>query len=74
LKEPYDCVVIHGHSLLNAAESVEVTRRCEAVLVCAKYRETVVPLLKSAAERAGAMEIPFAGVVYVGSTEHEALC
>ena len=74
LKEPYDCVVIHGHALLNAAESVEVTRRCEAVLVCAKYRETAVPLLKSAAERAGAMEIPFACVVYVGSTEQEALC
>ncbi len=74
LKEPYDCVVIHGHALLNAAETVEVTRRCEAVLVCAKYRETVVPLLKSAAERTGAMEIPFAGVVYVGSTEQEALC
>lgn len=74
LKEPYDCVVIHGHSLLNAAETVEVVRRCEAVLVCAKYRETVVPLLKSAAERTGAMEIPFAGVVYVGSTEQEALC
>ncbi len=74
LKEPYDCVVLHGHSLLNAAETVEVARRCEAVLVCAKYRETVVPLLKSAAERTGAMEVPFAGVVYVGSTEQEALC
>jgi Mrp family chromosome partitioning ATPase len=74
LKAPYDVVVLHGHALLTAAESVEVARRCEAVLVCARYRETRTPLLKKATERVAAMEIPYAGVVYVGATEHEALC
>ncbi|MDY3553836.1 hypothetical protein R5W24_002950 [Gemmata sp. JC717] len=74
LREPYDCVVIHGHALLTVAESVEVARRCEAVLLCARYRETAAPLLKRAAERVATMEIPFSGVVYVGATEQEALC
>lgn len=74
LKEPYDCVVIHGHALLTAAESVEVARRCEVVLVCARYRESTMPLLKRAAERVATMEIPFSGVVYVGATEQESLC
>lgn len=74
LKEPYDCVVIHGHALLTVAESVEVARRCEVVLVCAKYRETATPLLKRAAERVATMEIPYSGVVYVGATDGEALC
>lgn len=74
LKEPYDCVVIHGHALLTVAESVEVARRCEVVLVCARYRETATPLLKRAAERVSTMEVPFTGVVYVGATEQEALC
>lgn len=74
LKEPYDCVVIHGHALLTVAESVEVARRCEVVLLCAKYRETAAPLLKRAAERVATMEIPYSGVVYVGATDQEALC
>ena len=74
LKGPYDCVVLHGHALLTAAESVEVARRSEVVLVCAHYRETTMPLLKRAAERIAAMEIPYSGVVYVGSTDQEALC
>jgi len=74
LKEPYDCVVLHGHALLTVAESVEVARRCEVVLVCARYRETAMPLLKSATERVATMEIPYTGVVYVGATEKEALC
>ncbi|MBA4067851.1 MAG: hypothetical protein C0501_29955 [Isosphaera sp.] len=74
LKGPYDCVVVHGHALLTAAEAVEVARRCEVVLVCARYRETTTPLLKKAAERVAAMEIPYSGVVYVGATETEALC
>ena len=56
------------------AESVEVARRCEVVLVCARYRETKLPLLRKATERVAAMEIPYSGVVYVGATEHEALC
>jgi len=73
-RAPYDCVVIHGHALLTAAESVEVARRCEVVLVCALYRETTSPLLKRAAERVATMEIPYSGVVYVGSTGQEALC
>jgi Mrp family chromosome partitioning ATPase len=74
LKEPYDCVVLNAHSLLTAAESVEVARRCEVVLVCALYRETTTPLLKKATDRAAALEIPYSGVVYVGATEQEALC
>jgi Mrp family chromosome partitioning ATPase/capsular polysaccharide biosynthesis protein len=74
MKEPYDCVVIHGHALLTVAESVEVARRCEVVLVCARYRETAMPLLKSATERVATMEIPYTGIVYVGATESEALC
>lgn len=74
LKEPYDCVILHGHALLTVAESVEVARRCEVVLVCARYRETKVPLLHKATDRLAAMEIPYSGVVYVGATEHEALC
>jgi Mrp family chromosome partitioning ATPase len=74
LKEPYDCVVLHATSLLTVAESVEVARRCEVVLVCAQFRETKMPLLRRATDRVAAMEIPYSGVVYVGSTEHEALC
>lgn len=74
LKEPYDVVVLNGHAILTAAESVEVARRCEVVLVCAMYRETTTPLLKRAVERVGALEIPYSGVVYVGATEQEALC
>ncbi len=74
LKGPYDCVVLHGHALLTAAEAVEVARRCEVVLVCACYRETTTPLLKRAAERVATMEIPHSGIVYIGATEREALC
>ncbi|MDB5308780.1 MAG: ptk [Gemmataceae bacterium] len=74
LKEPYDCVILHGHALLTAAESVEVARRCEVVLVCARYRETKVPLLRKATDRVAAMEIPYSGVVYIGASEQEALC
>jgi Mrp family chromosome partitioning ATPase len=74
LKEPYDCVVLHGHALLTAADSVEVARRCEVVLVCALYRETNLPLLRKATDRVATMEIPYSGVVYVGSTEQESLC
>ena len=74
LKEPYDCVVIHGHALLTVAESVEVARRCEVVLMCAKYRETVTPLLKRAADRVATMEIPYSGIVYIGATDQESLC
>ncbi|MCI0704653.1 MAG: AAA family ATPase [Planctomycetia bacterium] len=74
MKEPYDCVVLHGHALLTVAESVEVARRCEVVLVCARYRETATPMLKRAADRVTAMEIPYSGIVYVGASEQEALC
>jgi polysaccharide biosynthesis transport protein len=74
LKGPYDCVILHGHALLTAAESVEVARRCEVVLVCATYRQTTTPLLRRASERVAAMEIPYSGVVYIGSTEQESLC
>jgi Mrp family chromosome partitioning ATPase len=74
LRGPYDCVVLHGHPLLTAAESVEVARRCEVVLVCALYRTTTTPLLKRAAERVVTMEIPYSGIVYVGATQEEGLC
>ena len=74
LKEPFDCVVLHGHALLTVAESVEVARRSEVVLLCALYRDTRVPLLKKASERVGSMEIPYSGVVYLGATPNEALC
>lgn len=74
LKEPFDCVILHGHALLTVAESVAVARRCEVVLVCARYRETKLPLLQKATDRVAVMEIPYSGVVYVGATESEALC
>ncbi|MBX9578708.1 MAG: hypothetical protein K2X87_00225 [Gemmataceae bacterium] len=74
LKEPYDCVVVNTHAILAAADAVEVSRRCEAVLVCAQYRETTVPLLRRATDRVAAMEVPYGGVVYVGATDKEALC
>jgi polysaccharide biosynthesis transport protein len=74
LKEPFDCVVLHSHALLTAAETVEVARRCQAVLVCTMYRETRVPLAKRAAERVAMLEVPHAGVVYLGATRQEALC
>jgi Mrp family chromosome partitioning ATPase len=74
LKGPYDCVVVHGHPLLKAAESLEVACRCEVVLVCALYRETTLPMLQRAAERVRVMEIPYSGVVYLGATDEEALC
>ncbi len=74
LKEPFDCVVLHGHALLTVAESVEVARRSEVVLLCAQYRETRTPLVKKAVERIATMEIPFSGIVYVGATPGEAVC
>ena len=74
LKEPFDCVVIHAHSLLTAAETVEVARRCEVVLLCTLYRDTRTPLLKRATERVATMEIPYSGIVYLGATPQEALC
>lgn len=74
LKEPFDCVVLHGHALLTVAESVEVARRSEVVLLCALYRDTRCPMLKRAADRVAGMEIPFAGIVYLGATPNEALC
>lgn len=74
LKEPFDCVVLHADALLTVAESVEVARRSEVLLLCALYRTTRTPLLKKATERASAMEIPYTGVVYVGATANEALC
>ncbi len=74
LKEPFDCIVLHGHALLTAAESVEVARRSEVVLLCAQYRESRVPLIKRAAERIATMEVPYSGIVYVGASTQEALC
>ena len=74
LKEPFDCVILHGHSLLTAAEAVEVSRRCDVVLLCTLNRETRLPMVKKASERIATMEIPFSGIVYLGATPQEALC
>jgi Mrp family chromosome partitioning ATPase len=74
LKEPFDCVVLHANALLTAAESVEIARRCEVVLLCTLHRNTRTPYLKRAAERVAAMEVPYSGIVYLGATEQEALC
>jgi Mrp family chromosome partitioning ATPase/capsular polysaccharide biosynthesis protein len=74
LKEPFDVVVLHGHALLTVAESVEIARRSEVVLLCSLYRETRLPLLKRAADRVATMEVPYSGVVYLGATANEALC
>jgi len=73
LSEPFDCVVVHGHALLTAADTAEVARRCDVVLVCTLYRETRLPLVKRALDRLAAMEVPHAGVVYLGASTNEAL-
>jgi Mrp family chromosome partitioning ATPase len=74
LKQPFDCVVLHSHSLLTVAETVEIVRRSEAVLLCTLYRDSRVPLLSKAADRLAAMEVPYTGLVYLGATPAEALC
>jgi Mrp family chromosome partitioning ATPase len=74
LSQPFDCVVLHGHPLLAAAEAVEVARRADAVLLCGTFRDTRLPLLKRAVDRLAVMEVPHAGIVYLGATTHEALC
>ncbi len=74
LSEPFDCVVVHGHALLTAADTAEVSRRCDVVLICTLYRETRLPLVKRAIDRLAAMEVPHTGVVYLGASENEALC
>jgi hypothetical protein len=42
--------------------------------LCTQYRETRLPLLTRATDRLATLEVPLAGVVYVGATSHEALC
>ncbi len=74
IREPFDCVILLTHPLLTAAESLEVVRRSEVVLLCSKYRESTLPLLKRAADRVATTEVPYSGVVYLGSTSQEALC
>lgn len=74
LRAPFDCVILHGHALLTVAESIEIARRSEVVLLCTLYRETRLPLLRRAADRLAAMEVPYSGVVYLGATPNEALC
>lgn len=74
LAEPFDVVVLHAPGLLASAEAVELVRRADAVLVCALYRATRVPWVRSAADRIAAMEVPQAGLVYLGATPQEALC
>jgi succinoglycan biosynthesis transport protein ExoP len=74
VRHDFDCVVLHGHGLLSVAESIETVRRADAVLLCALYRETRMPLLKRAIDRLTALDVPATGVLYVGATRHEALC
>lgn len=74
LREPFECVVIHSNSLLTNAETLEVARRCEVVLLTTQYRETRLPHVGRATERLASMEIPHCGMVYLGATAEEALC
>ncbi|MCS7270206.1 MAG: hypothetical protein NZ703_03905 [Gemmataceae bacterium] len=74
LKASYDCVIIHNHALLDAAEAIEVGRRCDVLLVCCQYRSTTLPLLQRTAERIQTMEAPYSGIVYVGAHPAESLC
>lgn len=73
-KKNYDCIILHNHALLAAAEALEVGRRCDVLLVCCQYRETTIPLLKRVAERILHLEAPYSGIVYVGATPAESLC
>ncbi|MBA2226033.1 polysaccharide biosynthesis tyrosine autokinase [Thermogemmata fonticola] len=73
-KGSFDCVIVHNHALLAAAEALEVGRRCDVLLVCCQYRETTVPLLKRVAERILQLEAPSSGIVYVGASPAESLC
>jgi Mrp family chromosome partitioning ATPase/uncharacterized protein involved in exopolysaccharide biosynthesis len=73
-KRNYDCVILHNHALLAAAEALEVGRRCDVLLVCCQYRETTIPLLKRVAERILHLEAPYSGIVYVGASPAESLC
>ncbi len=74
LRAEVDCLILHGHALLTAADTVEIARRCDVVLLCAQYRETRLPLMKRAADRVAAMAGPQSGVVYLGASRQEALC
>lgn len=74
LRENFDCLILHGHSLLTVADSIEIVRRSDAVLLCTLYRETRMPLLKRAIERVTTMEVPHTGIVYLGASSNEALC
>jgi succinoglycan biosynthesis transport protein ExoP len=74
LAQPFDCLVVHAHSLLTAAESVEVARRADAVLLCTQYRDSRMPLVTRAAERLATMGAAKTGLVYVGATPQESLC
>ncbi|MGL6075773.1 MAG: hypothetical protein ACRC8S_16575 [Fimbriiglobus sp.] len=74
VKENYECIILHGHGLLSVADSIEIVRRSDAVLLCTQYRETRSPLLKRALDRLTSLEVPAVGIVYVGSSRHEALC
>lgn len=73
-KGSFDCVIVHNHALLAAAEALEVGRRCDVLLVCCQYRETTMPLLKRVAERLLQWEAPSSGIVYVGASPAESFC
>ena len=74
LRENFQFVVLHGHGLLSVAESIEIVRRSDAVLLCTLYRETRMPMLKRALERLASLEAQNTGLVYLGASRTEALC
>ncbi len=74
LRDNYSCIIIHTHALLAAAEALDISHRCDALLLCVRYRESTVPLLQRAEERIAALQLSHSGVVYVGATVAESLC
>jgi polysaccharide biosynthesis transport protein len=73
-RKEFDCIILHGHALLTVAESVEVARRSEVVLLCTLYRETRLPLLKRATDRLATMDVQHSAIVYLGASSQEAIC
>jgi polysaccharide biosynthesis transport protein len=74
VRENFECVLLHGHGLLSVAESIEIVRRSDAVILCTLYRETRMPLLKRSIERLSTLEVTTSGIVYIGASPQESLC
>jgi polysaccharide biosynthesis transport protein len=73
-RDQFDCVILHGHALLTVAESVEVARRSDVILLCTLYRETRLPLLKRATDRLATMDVAQSALVYLGASSQESQC